>query len=150
MTYHFALDTSKTTLEAEKAKFSLEIKNVEDSFEQEMGSLRGELNLTTRTADSLYSKVQTLSDELRKKDEFLNEFVVENFDRGDTERIQEMIASYTKASATEGIKKSLGIEVAEIQRLTNDNLSLMRQFIKLEEKVKWDLGEEARNAIHKE
>lgn len=63
--------------------------------------------------------------------------------------IQEMIRVYQEVNNTEDLRKSLSVELAEIQRLANDNMRLMRHFVTLEEKVNWNVKDEVANRVVK-
>ena len=113
-----------------------DLKNAEVTFEVEIQNTKSQLDAATRQNNLLEQKLQLVIEESRKKDSFIQTYIVnKKLLQSDKDIVVKFIKQYQISIGSSDIVERLSAETKEIDQITNYNRILLKEIAHLKEKI---------------
>jgi len=113
-----------------------DLKNVEVTFQIESQNIKNQLDAATRQGNLLEQKLQLVIEESRKKDSFIQNYIInKKLLQNDKDIVEKFIKQYQITIGSSDIVERLSAETKEIEQITNYNRILLKEIAQLKEKI---------------
>lgn len=126
----------KSEIQINKLKNMSDLKNAEVTFQIESQNIKNQLDAATRQGNLLEQKLQLVIEESRKKDSFIQNYIInKKLLQNDKDIVEKFIKQYQITIGSCDIVERLSAETKEIEQITNYNRILLKEIAHLKEKI---------------